>query len=47
MYTYIFKILLDRDTIKKDIVKIYEDLLKDTEHEVRSVIILHLPEICK
>ena len=37
----------DKEIVKKDILNIYVEFLKDTEQEVKSIAILKLPEICE
>ena len=34
---------LEKDVIKKDVVEIFEELLKDAEAEVRAISLLKLP----
>jgi len=36
---------LDKESLKKDVVEIYEELLKDTEAEVRCIALLKCPEV--
>lgn len=38
---------VEKETIKKDIVESFEELLKDAEHEVRSIAVLKLPEVTR
>lgn len=43
---YLYLLLIEKEISKKEILTIYESLLKDTEHEVRSAALLKLKEIC-
>jgi HEAT repeat protein len=38
---------IEKETIKKDVVESFEELLKDPEHEVRSIAVLKLPELAR
>ncbi|EGR29152.1 hypothetical protein IMG5_162070 [Ichthyophthirius multifiliis] len=38
---------VENDCIQKEILPIYEILLKDSEHEVRSITLIKVPELCQ